>query len=290
MAATESESFVVLRFREFYADVIRVRKAVLADPWGISAPQVDETARRQARAAAARTVSERFRELLERQAADAGREGGDFGSRTYVEAQYVMAGLADEIFLNLDWEGREAWSDNLLETQLFGTHLAGEVLFERLEKLLRERDDLYRDLAQVYLLALSLGFSGKLRGKPDAARQLREYRSKLLAFVSRGRGSILKDDRHLFPQSYTHTLTPTEGRKLPHLNRWTALLAAVCLMYLIIAQFVWKSATSDLGSMSSQIAGAHMAATATTGHKTDAKPGEAPKQGDASQPPQRTAK
>jgi type VI secretion system protein ImpK len=280
MAVTESESFVVLRFREFYADVIRVRKAVLADPWGISAPQVDETARRQARAGAARTVSERFRELLERQAADAGREGGDFGSRTYAEAQYVMAGLADEIFLQLDWEGREAWSDNLLETQLFGTHLAGEVLFDRLEKILRERDDLYRDLAQVYLLALSLGFKGKYSGKPEAAKQLKEYRTKLLAFVSRGRGSILKDDRHLFPQSYTHTLTPTEGRKLPYLSRWGALLALVCGLYLVAQHLVWKDVTRDLVSMSRKIADAHgvaIALKATQQEKPQApKPGEAP--------------
>jgi type VI secretion system protein ImpK len=130
-------------------------------------------------------------------------------------------------------------------------------LFERLDKLLRERDDLYRDVASVYLLALSLGFSGKYRGKPDAARQLKEYRSKLLAFVSRGRGSILKDDRHLFAQSYTHTLTPTEGRKLPYLGRWAALLVLVCAVYLVVAQVVWKDVTRDLRAMAGHIAEMH---------------------------------
>jgi type VI secretion system protein ImpK len=260
IGAPTTESFLVLKFREFYADVIRVRRAVLAEPWSASAKIVNEGERRSTRSIAARSVSDRLRQILDRQAVEAGREGGEFGSRVYAEARYVMAALADEIFLHLDWEGRDAWTSNLLETQLFGTHLAGDKFFDRLDALLRERDDLYRDLATVYLLALSLGFSGRHRGTPDAQKILMSYRVRLLAFIARDRRSILAEERHLFPQSYAHTLAPATARKLPHVGRWASVLALVCAIYLLVSHLMWKDLTADLSAMSGSIGGPAAAA------------------------------
>jgi hypothetical protein len=68
----------------------------------------------------------RLQTLLEMQALEAGRRGGEYGVLYYKEAQYVMAALADEIFLTLDWTGRDTWRSDLLETRLFGTYDAGE--------------------------------------------------------------------------------------------------------------------------------------------------------------------
>ncbi len=58
----------------------------------------------------------------------------------YFEAQYVMAAFADDVFIHLDWEGRRAWTSNLLEATLFQSHVAGEMFFEKLDRLLRDRD------------------------------------------------------------------------------------------------------------------------------------------------------
>ncbi|HEY7116735.1 MAG TPA: DotU family type IV/VI secretion system protein, partial [Tepidisphaeraceae bacterium] len=44
--------------------------------------------------------------------------------------------LADEIFLNTEWEGRSYWVSNLLETKIYQTHAAGELFFQKLERLL----------------------------------------------------------------------------------------------------------------------------------------------------------
>ena len=46
------------------------------------------------------------------------RTGGEYASALYRRAQYVMAALADETFLYLDWPGRDAWRANLLEFKL----------------------------------------------------------------------------------------------------------------------------------------------------------------------------
>src|SRR5215217_502558 len=93
----------------------------------------------------------------------------------YFEAQYVMAAFADEVFIHLEWEGRRAWTSNLLETALFQTHVAGETFFDKLDQLLRERDPAQKSLAGVYFAALSLGFRGKYHGLNDHGK-LRRYR------------------------------------------------------------------------------------------------------------------
>ena len=252
-SSTHELSFVLAAFRDFYTDVIRVRWAVLADPWGLSARSAaGDTARAEARAFAARNVSQRLRAQLEKQAAEAGRLGGEFGSRVFRDAQYVMAGLADELFLHLDWEGRDAWRSNLIETQLFGSFIAGEEVFRRIDELLRTRDDLYRDLATVYLLALSLGFRGRYENAehPD----LIDYRRRLLAFVSRDRPSVLQEGgRHLFPQSHAHTLTDPPTIRLPYAGRWIGAVAAVLLLYVLAGAWVWRDVTAPLVDINDQI-------------------------------------
>jgi len=40
-----------------------------------------------------------------------------------------MAAFADEVFIHMDWEGKRAWTSNLLESTLFHSHVAGERFF-----------------------------------------------------------------------------------------------------------------------------------------------------------------
>ena len=108
------------------------------------------------------------------------------------EAQYVMAALADDVFIHLNWEGKHAWTSNLLEAALFGSHTAGEKVFEKLDRLLRDRDPADRSLAAVYLNALSLGFRGKYYGVNDHGR-LRRYRNELFAFIFRQPADLVND-------------------------------------------------------------------------------------------------
>jgi len=182
--------------------------------------------------------------MLERQALEAG-QGGAFAYEVYREAQYVMAALADEIFLHLEWEGKSAWP--LLESRLFETHIAGEEVFSRIDRLLQRRDPFYLDLAAVYFMALSLGFEGKYRGSDDNDR--REYRHQLFRMIYRREPKLFTATAPLFPQSYQNTLDKSEVRKLPAQWVWVWLIAAVLVVWVSVSEYTWASATSRVSCL-----------------------------------------
>ena len=153
---TGDDSFLLAQLREFYREVIRLKRTLHLGTWEtVATPDSGENPQIGLR------VWQRLVSLLEQQALTAGRSVGAYGAELYKEAQYVMAALGDEIFIRLEWEGREAWRSNLIESRLFGTHAAGEVLFQRIEALLARRDPVWAEAAKVYLMTLSLGFRGK---------------------------------------------------------------------------------------------------------------------------------
>jgi type VI secretion system protein ImpK len=251
-ATPTEDAFLQERFREFYADVARLKRAVLADPWGIGARKDAGAEAGTLEGTAVGAVSQRLLELLERQAREAGRRGGEPGAAFYREAQYVMAALADEVFLNMEWAGKEAWESNLLEARLFDSHMAGELFFRRLDVLLKDRDAVYRDVAAVYLMALCLGFEGKYRGTRQR-EELEDYRRQLFAFVFRRQPSLLKGERRLFPQSYDHTVREKADVRLPHTGRWMAAVAVVSLFYLLVSHGLWRDVTLPLREVNTQI-------------------------------------
>src|SRR5215471_15378879 len=219
-------SSLLAQFREFYRYVTRLELMVRAGAW-------DQTATAQPKAAAAMravagaalssqqtstglvpggsgtqtdsqrmalAVRQRLLLLFEHQARDAQTYGSEF----YREAQYVMAALADEIFLQLEWEGKDYWLSNLIETQLFQTHISGELIFQRLDRILQDRDPALKELASVYFMALSLGFRGKYRGYNDNGL-LTLYRQQLYAFIFQRPADLSDDKKQLFPETYLYT-------------------------------------------------------------------------------------
>jgi type VI secretion system protein ImpK len=188
---------------------------------------------------------ERLQAILEMQALEAGRRGGEYGVIYYKEAQYVMAALADEVFLHLDWPGRLAWKDDLLETRLFGTYAAGERFFQRLDKLLSGGDRVQAELAVVYLMALALGFRGKYRGaKHD--RKLLEYRKQLYYYIYQRRPDLADQAHRLAPHAYDGVQREASPRMLPSPARWFWLLGLAILTYLIASDLLWRDAIQPL--------------------------------------------
>jgi type VI secretion system protein ImpK len=249
-------SLLLVQFREFYAEVIRL-KSRLQRTGGASGPTLQPEEGPEAVGSAA-YVSRRLLSLLEQQSLEMGRSGGAFGSEVYREAQYVMAALADEAFLHLDWEGKKHWP--LLEFELFQSHTAGEAFFDKLDRLLWRRDPVYQDLAAVYLLALSLGFQGKFRGEDDGG-QIDSYRHRLFSMIYGREPELLEESTHLFPQAYLHTLHTGRGRRLPDPRGWWLLLAAVVILWVVVSHGLWVHLTSDLhtavGQIDSPVASAH---------------------------------
>ena len=107
------ETLLTDEFRAFYALIVELKKRV-----GF----------RSVSAAEGSEVWQRLLSYLERSGLVAARAGGVQAANGR-DARYVMASFADEVFLNLDWSGREGWKLNLLEGKLFDSHIAGERFF-----------------------------------------------------------------------------------------------------------------------------------------------------------------
>lgn len=190
-------------------------------------------------------ILDRLQSLLERQALESGRQGGEFGVIYYREAQYVMAVLADEMFLRMDWAGRAQWNRDLLETRLFGSYNAGDEFFRRLDRLLKDGERAQAELAAVYLLALAFGFKGRYRGSTHAAR-LADYRRRLYRDIYHRDPGLLAETTDLCPDAYAHTAAEAEPRLLPAPTRWFWVLGAVIVAYIALGHWLWDNTVEPL--------------------------------------------
>src|SRR5258708_31486976 len=189
-------SLLLDQFREFYQELTRQRDLA-------TGRLLELTAEGQAAVPAEGAEWHTLLRLLSTLEKRAISSGGAFARDVYLEAQFVMASLADEIFLNENWQGRRNWL--LLESRLFRSHAAGEEFFDRLDRLLKKRDPVYTDLAAVYFCALSLGFQGKYRDN-DPHGAINHYKRELFALIFRQRPALREPGVLLFPQNHTHNV------------------------------------------------------------------------------------
>lgn len=257
--------FLLDRFQEFYAEVIRLKGRVARGTW-VFEPETS-TAATAAEEPSATAVWRSLLSLLERQSLDAGRSGGDFAVEIYRRAQYAMAALADEIFLHLEWAGRETWRDHLLEARLFGSHRAGEELFERIEELLRDRDTVHTELARVYLTVLALGFQGKFRGQPGAEQEIEGYRRRLFRFVFGRDPQAVRGNERLVPAAYVSTLDEGSSTTLPYLKPWVWALVLLFVLWIGGSHLIWRSAIAEVRPVVDEILGASPAAETEEGQE-----------------------
>jgi type VI secretion system protein ImpK len=183
--------------------------------------------------------------LLERQAIEASRMAGPVGLEFHREAIYVMAALTDEIFVHLDWEGRQYWLAHLFEARFFRTHFAGEGFFTRIDALLGRDDDPAAETATVYLMALALGFRGRYFG-PEHESTIEGYRNRLFFFIARRDPAMVESLKRLYPEAYRHTIQPGATRGLPNPRRWVMIFAATVVLWLVVTQLLWSNLTSGL--------------------------------------------
>ena len=259
--ARADSSLLLRQFREFYREIVRLRKAVeqtadvgFAHPVAMAASAATGMSGTMSWApSAVQPVWQQLLAILERQALEAGQTGGSFGFEIYREAQYLMAALADEIFLNTQWEGRNTWP--LLESRLFQTHYAGEVIFQKLDRILQRRDPFYIDLATVYFLVLSLGFQGRYRGAEDRTA-LEVYRRQLFVTIHRRNPRLFTASTPLFPEAYDHTLEKVAARKLPDQKNWLWLVGAIFVLWLVVSHLTWTSLSAEIDCLICKTTGA----------------------------------
>ncbi len=83
-------------------------------------------------------------------------------------AKYALVSWIDEVLLESPWEGREWWSNNVLEVELFNTRLCNEQFYVRA----KEASTLAgRDALEVFYVCVVLGFRGLYRD-PNLAYHL----------------------------------------------------------------------------------------------------------------------
>lgn len=245
MAGSGASQLAAL-FEDFYREVMARRRAVAESTFETAGdPRLG--------AAQAATVWQGLLTRLEQQALEVRRSSGDFGAELYREAQYVMAALADEIFLNLDWAGRAGWQAQLLESKLFGSHRAGDEIFTRLDRLLQNQDPAYRSLGEVYLSALTLGLEGRYRGRPEAEEVLAVYRQRLYRFLAERDPVVFAGRQRLSPAAYGATLNQGVSTRLPYTRRVVWLLLAGLAAWTLVTWPLWTRLTGDLAPTLEQI-------------------------------------
>lgn len=88
-------------------------------------------------------------------------------ARGYVDTDiqlgvFAVVAFLDESILNLRQPVFKDWVRKPLQEELFGRHVAGEIFFESLNKLLGRRDSTETaDVLEVYYLSMLLGYLGK---------------------------------------------------------------------------------------------------------------------------------
>ena len=197
-----------------------------------------------ARAAA---IRQRLIAALDRQLAEALRTAGPVGVAFHQDAVYVMAGLADEIFIRLRWdeEERRYWLRNLIETHYFGSSFAGERFFQKADRLLERSDDPAAETATVYLMALALGFRGKYYG-PSGEKNIADYSTRLFHFIASRDPELRESTRLLFPAAYRHTLQSGAPRRFSNPRRWWIVLFLVVAAWFVASDVLWRNLTAPL--------------------------------------------
>lgn len=222
----ESVDLATTQFRGFYVELSKAQQ--------MAAKATEANAD-----ALARTSSANLLQLIELQTLATRRFGSRSGLDIETDARFLKAALADELMLNLQWPGRLAWHQVLLESKLFNTGISGDRVFEDIDRLLMARDPADRNRARLYLHTLALGFQGRYRGRADAGEQLAAYRRDLFQFVYQRAADLSTNGRSLSPQAYLSTLSYVSPKRFRRFNRWTVCLLAASLLLLALSEALW---------------------------------------------------
>ncbi|MBL8511020.1 MAG: DotU family type IV/VI secretion system protein [Betaproteobacteria bacterium] len=238
MAEASYDYLLLGRFAAFYEEVASIKLAVAEGRLPAYLGLNVEGAHLSAADAAAR-VSARLATLLRQQEHEVANSRSEAEIQAYRRAQYLMAALADEIFiLDLEWIGRSVWLGELIEYKLFHTRNAGRHFFEMAAELLQAkvRSPLHVDMGAVFLLALQLGFQGMYRGS-HGQMPLADLRRHLYRFIQTGQKSW--DDAPVFYEAYDQLAVGVVEQRLAPLRPWYMAILFGALAYLGLSSMLW---------------------------------------------------
>lgn len=247
-----TNSFILQNFQDFYRELLAQKEIALTFAHELEEENESaEIAEKKEHLPA--KIQRRLRLFLEQQSLNAASQVGEFAVSHYQEAQYVMAALADEIFLNIKWHGQKYWENSLLESQLFHTQIAGELFFTKLEAVLTSNDPTQLDLAIIYIWTLGLGFTGQYR-EQHHEEKLDWYRNQLYVLITHHSPNLFHPGRAFLDENcYEHRVSQPPSRGLPELRVWLIAFSSIILIYLFASSVLWYKIARDIDETTSLI-------------------------------------
>ncbi len=162
---------------------------------------------------------------------------------------FAIVAFLDESILNSHNPLFADWPRKPLQEELFGVHIAGEIFFRNLERLLGRPDsEPLADLLEVHQLCLLLGFRGRY-----SASGTGEIRS-ILAQIEEKIARIRAASAPKAPISAFSDSAVRPGDRFIPMLRWLALAcAALALVLFVIFKFSLSSGTGELQAIAAGI-------------------------------------
>ena len=191
-----------------------------------------------------------IREAL-KAAVQAARNRSSYSPDDIKMATLAMVGFLDESVLNTRNPMFADWPRKPLQEELFGIHMAGEVFFQNLDKLLARQDSAdLADILEVHYLCLLLGFRGRysIGGKAE------------LNLVMNATADRIRRIRGVSPDPFIDTSEPEVVRVAedPWVKRLifaAAGCAVLVLVLFVLYKIVLGSGASALHGIASQAKG-----------------------------------
>lgn len=158
---------------------------------------------------------------------------------------YAFVALLDETLVFNPWPGRMLWQEQPLESRLFSSRAAGERIPRAINKLIGEADPATRDLANVYLQCLILGFQGRLRSA--RGRILHEkWRQALFAFAWQRDAEAQRVGAMLEQPAMAPPARLPVRRMLPDGFRLSMIICVGLVLILGIGHLCWRDIAQQL--------------------------------------------
>lgn len=165
-----------------------------------------------------------------RQAADEARQRGYSGEDVEL-ASFAVIAFLDESILNTRSPVFADWPRQPLQEERYGHHIAGEIFFQNLQKLIARGDSQeLADLLEVYQLCLLLGFAG--RYSMGGRGELRVFLQQTAEKIDR--------IRHLSPVISPDAALPSESIPSLGYDPWVKriLIGAIACFVVVVGLFV----------------------------------------------------
>ncbi len=169
-----------------------------------------------------------FREALKMADQEARRRG--YTAEDIQLAIFAVVAYLDESILNLRSPIFADWPRQPLQEELFGHHIAGEVFFQYLQRLLGANEThTTADVLEVYYLCLLLGFAGRYSlGGRGELRALMEQTAEKIRRIRKGQP-------YLSPRWALPKEPPPPAAGDPMVKRF--LIAAAAALFVTLALF-----------------------------------------------------